>query len=200
MRKPLVVWRRSEDRSQWPRGPRWALPRPSRRPRQGRFSLRQGLFDDRPGRRICLPSTTFRCLSTAARKSRSPWTRLPSSRGASSTTPPASRLFPAGFRMEGSPGRADEPRAQFDAWLAKEGQLQIRPDGRFEFGSQPPGAAVRLKDLGGGLWRSEARPGDRPPRRAIQTARNPAAQDGSAGPSHRLGQAARCPWKTGCRR
>jgi hypothetical protein len=54
-------------------------------------------------------------------------------------------VVPSRIRMEGSLGRADEPRAQFDARLAKEGQLQIRPDGRFEFGGQPPGAAVRLK-------------------------------------------------------
>ena len=54
-------------------------------------------------------------------------------------------VVPCRIRMEGSLGRADEPRAQFDARLAKDGQLQIRPDGRFEFGGQPPGAPVRLK-------------------------------------------------------
>jgi hypothetical protein len=54
-------------------------------------------------------------------------------------------VVPCRIRLEGSLGRADEPRAQFDARLAKDGQLQIRSDGRFEFGGQPPGAAVRLK-------------------------------------------------------
>ncbi len=46
-------------------------------------------------------------------------------------------VVPCRIRVEASP-RVGEPRAQFDARLAKDGQLQIRSDGRFEFGSQPP--------------------------------------------------------------
>jgi carboxypeptidase family protein len=53
-------------------------------------------------------------------------------------------VVPWRIRVEASP-RVGEPRAQFDARLGRAGQLQLRPDGRFEFGGQPPGAPIQLK-------------------------------------------------------
>ena len=54
-------------------------------------------------------------------------------------------VVPFWVRAVGSPSRhGNEPWPQLDGWLTK-GQINLRPDARFEFGDMPPGAPVYLK-------------------------------------------------------
>jgi hypothetical protein len=59
-------------------------------------------------------------------------------------------VVPCRIRVEDTDFRQGDPQVQIDPRLVLAGQLQIRPDGRFEFGDLPPGAPIKLKIMAEG--------------------------------------------------